>query len=61
MSFFKFLTCFVLGGILFFAGPYIGILVVGGFVEMFGAWGLVVGFVIICWIAWGLLNLLFKC
>lgn len=61
MSFFKFLMCAVLFVIFMFVGQYIVLFMMGAYIELFGAFGLVVGFVVFCWLIWGFSNLILKC
>ena len=58
MSFLKFLFLVALGGILFFAGPYVFLLMVSGLSETIGIWSLLVGFVVFCWVIWAFTKLL---
>jgi hypothetical protein len=58
MLFLKFLFLVALGGILFFAGPYVFLLMVSGLSETIGIWSLLVGFVVFCWVIWAFTTLL---
>jgi hypothetical protein len=56
MSFLKFLFLTALGGILYFVGPFILIIMVCELFKIIGIWSLLFGFVVFCWVIWAFVN-----
>jgi len=61
MSFFEFLLLITIGGIISVAGPYALLIMIGGLSTIMGGWGVIVGFVLACWVVWAFFTkLLFR-